>query len=294
MKRESIKLGVEVFFEKGFWKEYKRANLALLTHQAAITKSFHLTYELFYQFFGERLRYLFSPQHGLFSEKQANMQFSEDEREPLCGLEVKSLYGERLVPEEKDLEEIEVIFVDLVEVGCRVYTYIWTLFLLMKSCETFEKEIVILDRPNPLGREIEGPVLEQEFYSFVGYDTLPMRHGLTIGEIAKLFKERHFPKLHMKVISMENYPPSKYFPSLKRFWVPPSPNLPIFECALVYPGMVLLEGTNLSEGRGTTLPFLTFGAPYIKLKLLRDFLIENFKEKQRLRRELLEYSQYGL
>ena len=217
MKRESLKLGVEVFFEKGFWKEYKRANLALLTHQAAITKSFHLTYELFYQFFGERLRYLFSPQHGLFSEKQANMQFSEDEREPLCGLEVKSLYGERLVPEEKDLEEIEVIFVDLVEVGCRVYTYIWTLFLLLKSCETFEKEIVILDRPNPIGREIEGPVLEPEFYSFVGYDALPMRHGLTIGEIAKLFKRRHFPRLPLKVISMENYSPFKYFPSLKRF-----------------------------------------------------------------------------
>lgn len=278
MKKGDLKLGVEAFFEDNYIQKYKKAKIALLTHQAAITKDFTLSYELFYEAFRENLLYLFSPQHGLFSEKQANMQLSPDEHEPFFGIEVKSLYGERLAPDLEDLKKIDVIFVDLVDVGCRVYTYIWTLFLLMKTCEPLKKEVVILDRPNPLGRRIEGPLLEREFFSFVGYDTLPQRHGLTLGELAKLFKKRHFPELPLEIIPMKNYKPSKIFSAFKRPWVPPSPNLPTFECALIYPGMVYLEGTNLSEGRGTTLPFLTFGAPYLNLKLLKDFLKENFQE----------------
>lgn len=279
MRRKNLKLGVEVFFEEKYFQRYKRAKIALLTHQAATTGEFLLTYELFYETFKEKLIYLLSPQHGLFSEKQANMQFSPDERDPLFGIEVKSLYGKRLAPDLEDLKKIDVVFVDLVDVGCRVYTYIWTLFLLMKTCELLKRKVVILDRPNPLGRTIEGPLLEKEFYSFVGYDSLPQKHGLTLGELAKLFKKRHFPKLPLEIIPMKNYNPSKLYSALKRPWIPPSPNLPTFECAFLYPGMVFLEGTNLSEGRGTTLPFLTFGAPYLKLKLLRDFLRDKFPEK---------------
>ncbi|MFN3406144.1 MAG: exo-beta-N-acetylmuramidase NamZ domain-containing protein [Caldimicrobium sp.] len=280
MKRNDLKLGVEVFFEKECYsKKFKKAKIALLTHQAAVDKNLVLTYELFYKEFGDRLLYLFSPQHGLFSEKQANMDFSSDEIEPLFGLEVKSLYGERLAPERHDLEKVDVIFVDLVDVGCRVYTYIWTLFLTMKSCDEFRKEIVVCDRLNPLGRTLEGPILEKEFYSFVGLDSLPMRHGLTIGEVAKLFQKRHFPNLSLEVIPMENYNPYAMFPAFGSFWVPPSPNLPTFSTALVYPGMVLFEGTNLSEGRGTTLPFLTFGAPYLNFKKMAEFLKEHFPEE---------------
>ncbi|MDM7202933.1 MAG: DUF1343 domain-containing protein [Thermodesulfobacteriaceae bacterium] len=272
MKRKDLKLGVEVFFEEELFKEYEKAKIALLTHQAATNGELCLTYELFYQTFREKLKYLFSPQHGLFSEKQANMHFSSDEREPFVGIEVKSLYGNRLAPHFEDLKDVELIFVDLVDVGCRVYTYIWTLFLLMKTCEQLNKEVVILDRPNPLGRTIEGPLLEEEFYSFVGYASLPQRHGLTIGEIAIFFQKRYFPNLTLRIIPMKHYNPLELFSTLKRFWVPPSPNLPLFDCALVYPGMVYLEGTNLSEGRGTTLPFLTFGAPYLKIKLLYELL----------------------
>lgn len=279
MKNIDLKLGVEVLFEEdNYLKKFKKAKIALLTHQAAVDKNLVLSYELFHKEFGEKLLYLFSPQHGLFSEKQANMDFSFDEEEPLHGLKVKSLYGERLSPASCDLKKVDIVFVDLVDVGCRVYTYIWTLFLTMKACNQLVKEVVICDRVNPLGRVIEGPILEREFYSFVGLDSLPMRHGLTIGEVSKLFQKRHFPNLSLKVIPMKNYNPQVLFPFFGRFWIPPSPNLPTFTSALIYPGMVLLEGTNLSEGRGTTLPFLTFGAPYLDFKRILEFFREHFPE----------------
>ncbi|MCS7149939.1 MAG: DUF1343 domain-containing protein [Caldimicrobium sp.] len=280
MKNDRFLLGVELFFEKGIYQRYKNAKISLLTHQAATDHRLRLTYELFHQFFGEKIVLLFSPQHGLFSEKQANMIASPDEKEPLFNLTVKSLYGPRLKPDPEDLKKSEVLFVDLVDVGCRVYTYIWTLFMTMEVCNALGKEMVILDRPNPLGNTVEGPVLEKEYISFVGLDTLPMRHGLTIGEMAKLFQKRHFPNLDLKVIPMSKYSPSKLFPHLQRPWIQPSPNLPTFDSAYAYSGMVLLEGTNLSEGRGTTQPFLTFGAPFLKLKDLHNQLYEIFPEEE--------------
>lgn len=279
MEARNFRLGIEVFFERDLYKGYKKSRIALLTHQAALDSSFHLSYELFYRVFGERLISLFSPQHGLFSEKQANMIGSPDEKEPFLGIPVVSLYGPRLQPDPEILKGLDVIFVDLQDVGCRVYTYIWTLFLLLKSANSAEKEVVVLDRPNPIGEALEGPILEKEFYSFVGLDSLPQRHGLTIGEIALLFQWRHFPRLKLKVIPMEEYHKRTLFPELKRPWILPSPNLPNFDSALVYPGMVFLEGTNLSEGRGTTLPFLIFGAPYLKIKMMRGLLEEAFPVK---------------
>ncbi len=276
MNKGSFKTGIEVFCYKKIYKNYQKAKIALLTHQGAVTSDFKLSYQIFKELFGNRLLYLFSPQHGLFSEKQANMIGSPDEVEPLFGISVKSLYGPRLSPDPDDLKRIDVIFIDLQEVGCRVYTYIWTLYLLLKVANDLKKEVVILDRPNPLGGIVEGPILEREYFSFVGLDSLPMRHGLTIGEIALLFKKRHFSELSLQVIPMENYLRDKLFPYYGRPWILPSPNLPSFDCAFVYPGMVLLEGTNLSEGRGTTLPFLIFGAPYLKFKETYELLLENF------------------
>lgn len=276
MIKKNFQVGLEVFLSKEIYKNYQRAKVALLTHQGAVARDFKLSYQILRDLFGDRLLYLFSPQHGLFSEKQANMIGSPDEIEPFFGIFVKSLYGPRLCPDPEDLKRIDIIFVDLQEVGCRVYTYIWTLYLLFKVANDIKKEVVILDRPNPLGSVVEGPLLEREYFSFVGLDSLPMRHGLTIGEIALLFKKRHFSELPLKVITMENYSRDKLFPCYGRPWILPSPNLPSFDCAFVYPGMVLLEGTNLSEGRGTTLPFLIFGAPYIRLKETYQLLLENF------------------
>ncbi len=272
----SLKIGIEVFLEKEIYQKYSKAKVCLFTHQPAVDRNLTLSFAHFYNLFGNRLLFLLSPQHGLFSEKQANMIPSPDEREPFFGLSVYSLYGPRLAPDPELLKKIDVLFVDLVDVGCRVYTYIWSLYLVLKVCHELGKEVVILDRPNPLGEKVEGPLLEREYYSFIGLDKLPMRHGLTIGEIALLFQRRHFPDLDLQIVKMENYFSDRLFPAYGRPWIMPSPNLPIFECAFVYPGMVLLEGTNLSEGRGTTLPFLIFGAPYIDIKVLSEALYEEF------------------
>jgi len=207
------------------------------------------------------------------------MVASNDEVELFFGLRVVSLYGPRLKPEQKHLQGIDVVFVDLPDVGCRVYTYIWTMFLLMSACEDLGVKVLVFDRPNPIGSQVEGPLLEKEYYSFVGLDSLPLRHGLTIGEIALLFKKRHFPRLELEVIPCRNYKKNQLWFDLPLPWINPSPNLPNFYSALCYPGLVLLEGTNLSEGKGTTKPFTTFDAPYLKIEKLYTKLKELFPEQ---------------
>ncbi|NPA39039.1 MAG: DUF1343 domain-containing protein [Thermodesulfobacteria bacterium] len=265
-KKSKVLFGIDKFLKEKAYERFFSQRVALLCNQASVTEDLVPSYVIFKELFGKNFCFIFSPQHGLFAEKQANMVFSEDTIEPLTQTKVVSLYGPRLSPEKAQLYEVDVVFVDLQEVGCRVYTYIWTLFLLMKACEECNKKVVILDRPNPIGGKVEGPLLEEKYSSFVGLDVLPMRHGLTLGELALLFKKRHFKKLELEVIKLENYSKKLLWEDIKRPWIFPSPNLPMWESALVYPGMVLLEGTNLSEARGTTLPFLMFGAPYIDLK----------------------------
>lgn len=263
--------GVDLFFSQGLYQNYQKYKVALLCNQASLDETFTPTFIRFKQAFGKNFRLIFSPQHGLYSEKQANMIGSYDEVEPFTQTPVISLYGPRLEPEPYHLEDIDVVFVDLQEVGCRVYTYIWTMFLLLKVCFNLGKKVVVLDRPNPIGGKIEGPYLEEDFRSFVGLDPLPLRHGLTIGELALLFKKRHFPGLDLEVVAVKGYRKSLLWKELGRPWVLPSPNLPSWWCSLVYPGQVLLEGTNLSEGRGTTLPFLVFGAPYLRIEKVLNF-----------------------
>ncbi|QER41244.1 DUF1343 domain-containing protein [Thermodesulfobacterium sp. TA1] len=273
--------GVDLFFFQDFYKRYQGQKIALLCNQASLDYTLTPTFIRFKQTFGKDFKLIFSPQHGLYSEKQANMIGSHDEIELFTQTPVVSLYGPRLEPEPNHLEEIDVVFIDLQEVGCRVYTYIWTVFLVLKRCYELGKRVVVLDRPNPIGGKIEGPYLEEDFKSFVGMDPLPLRHGLTIGELSLLFKKRHFPDLELEVIPVKGYRRSFFWKDLTRPWVLPSPNLPSWWCALVYPGQVLLEGTNLSEGRGTTLPFLVFGAPYLKIeKVLKQWEKLNFPEKK--------------
>jgi len=270
MKRSpKVWFGIDRIFEEDLYKLYQGKKIALLCNQASVNYRFIPAFILFKEFFGKNFKLIFSPQHGLYSEKQANMIGSQDEIEPFTQVPVVSLYGPRLEPEEAHLDEIDIIFVDLQEVGCRVYTYIWTLYLLMKACERKEKKLIILDRPNPIGSKIEGPLLQKEYFSFVGMDNIPLRHGLTFGELALLFKKRHFKNLDLEIIKMKGYKKSFLFGELGRAWFFPSPNIPTWETALVYPGQVLLEGTNLSEGRGTTLPFFIFGAPYLNLRELK-------------------------
>lgn len=267
-----VKVGLERLLEKNpSWLRGRR--FGLLCHQASVTSRGQHARLLLKERYPDGLRLLFTPQHGLFGEKQANMVASADAEDPATGLPIVSLYGPRLCPAPEHLSEIDLLLLDLQDVGCRVYTYIWTLLLTMEACAKAGVEIVVLDRPNPLGRTVEGPLLEKGLFSFVGLFPLPMRHGLTIGELALYFREKRGLDLPIRVLKVRGWQ-GELFPETGLPWIMPSPNMPTFETALVYPGQVLLEGTNLSEGRGTTRPFEFFGAPYLSPERLRMALKE--------------------
>lgn len=184
--------------------------------------------------------------------------------DPATGLPVFSLYGDTRVPTEEMFDYIDTLVIDLQDVGTRVYTFIYTLSYCLESAKKYNKKIIILDRPNPVnGITVEGNCLKPELTSFVGRFPIPMRHGLTIGEIAKLFNTHFNIGCSLEVIPMSGWKRKMVFSDTKLPWVLPSPNLPTPSSALVYPGQVIWEGTNVSEGRGTTLPFEQFGAPFI-------------------------------
>ena len=214
-----------------------------------------------------RLTALFGPQHGFAASTQDNMVEWEGYRHPELGIPVFSLYGEHRKPTPEMLREIDVLFVDLVDVGARYYTFIWSLFLCMEACEAAGIPVVVADRPNPItGTLVEGPPQRKDHLSFVGLHPLPNRHGKTIGELAHQFREEVFPGVSLHVLPLSGWKRSMWHDDTGLPWVLPSPNMPTLDTAIVYPGMCLLEGTNLSEGRGTTRPFELFGAPWIRRK----------------------------
>jgi uncharacterized protein YbbC (DUF1343 family) len=225
-----------------------------------------------------RLTALFSPQHGFYSEKQDNMIESEDDRHPQLGVPVYSLYGKTRAPVETMFEDVDVLVVDLQDVGTRVYTFITTLALCMEAAARFDRDVVVLDRPNPIGGlAVEGNRLDPAFASFVGKYPIPMRHGMTVAELALLFNEAFAVGCRLTVIPMQGWRRSMFFSDTGLAWVAPSPNMPSPDTAAVYPGQVIWEGTNVSEGRGTTQPFELFGAPFIDpaavLKRLPDTVL---------------------
>jgi uncharacterized protein YbbC (DUF1343 family) len=223
--------------------------------------------------FPGRLQGLFSPQHGLKGEKQDNMISSPDFEDPLLQIPVVSLYGPRLDPPREALDKLDVLLVDLQDVGTRVYTYGATLAKVMAAAGELGVKVVVLDRPNPIGGlQVEGNLLRPEWASFVGPYPLPMRHGLTLGELARYYNATQGLGCDLEVIPARGWRRGDYFDDTGLPWIMPSPNLPTLEGAIVYPGQVLLEGTNLSEGRGTTRPFELFGAPFLELRRLRHEL----------------------
>jgi uncharacterized protein YbbC (DUF1343 family) len=269
------RLGIDRIEEE--WpKELKGAKVALLVHQASVNSNLRYTWDVFSHFDKVKVKALLAPQHGLFGETQDNMIEWEDFRDPSTGLPVYSLYGKSRKPLPYMLEGIDGIVVDLQDVGSRYYTYIWTLYLVMESALENGKFVVVLDRPNPIGGlEIEGPVLKEAYSSFVGLKPLPVRHGMTIGEIALLFKGEYLRDINLFVLKMENWSRNYFWEDTGLEWVNPSPNMPSEKTALLYPGMCLLEATNISEGRGTTRPFEIIGAPFINPYELVDAL-ENY------------------
>src|SRR5690606_33902497 len=211
-----------------------------------------------------RLQALFGPQHGYLGQTQDNMIEWRDFRHPQWGIPVYSLYGEHREPSDAMLEGLDAILIDMQDVGARYYTFIWTLYLCMKAAERRGIRVVVLDRPNPIDAvTVEGPLLDPEYRSFVGLHPLPVRRGKTVGQLAEQFRREAFPACELTVLPMENWDPEMYFEDTGLPWVLPSPNLPTVDTAVVYPGMCLLEATNMSEGRGTTKPFELFGAAYI-------------------------------
>ena len=260
---KSVQTGLESFLESPP-KRVANARLGLLCNPASVDRKLNHARFLIDRRFPGKLSALYSPQHGFFAEKQDNMIESTDIMDPVLKIPVFSLYGNTRIPSEEMLDPIDVLLVDLQDVGTRVYTFIYTLSYCLEAAKAFDKEIVVLDRPNPInGLTVEGNCLNPAWRSFVGRYPLPMRHGLTIGELAQLFNEHFEIGCDLTVIPMKSWKRSMFFQQTGLPWVAPSPNLPSPVSAMVYPGQVIWEGTNVSEGRGTTLPFELFGAPYI-------------------------------
>ncbi len=248
----------------------------LLCNQASVTKDFVPTWAVLRQLLGSRLVALFGPQHGFAGTVQDNMIETGHTRHVATGLEVFSLYSETREPTQVMLAGLDTLIIDLQITGCRIYTWKSTIAGCLRAAKRDGKKIVVLDRPNPVGGEVlEGRVLDDDAHSFVGQFPIPMRHGLTAAEAARLFNASIGADL--EVIALSGWQPWSYWCDLGRSWVLTSPNLPTPDSVYVYPGMVMLEGTNISEGRGTSLPFQYAGAPYIKsgaalIKRIHDLL----------------------
>ncbi len=259
-----VSLGIEQLLKKSVHL-LKGKRFAFLTHEAACTRSGSSSLAEIMAAFPGQLESVWSPQHGFYGVQQANMIPSKDFCDPLSGISVKSLYGGRRKPTPDMFRDLDLVLVDLVDVGCRVYTYLWTLVLVMQAAGAAGVPVMILDRPNPLGGErVEGNLLRSENSSFVGLYPLPMRHGMTLAELAGYLNDIYGLGCQLTVVPMDGWQRHMFLDETDVFRVPPSPNMPTVNTSLVYPGQVLLEGTNLSEGRGTTLPFEIFGAPFIE------------------------------
>ncbi|OGP92424.1 MAG: hypothetical protein A2Z19_03430 [Deltaproteobacteria bacterium RBG_16_54_18] len=250
------------------------ARLGLLINQASVDASLRSSREIIAGLAGKNLRVIFSPQHGIQGQAQANMVETEDSDDPDLRIPICSLYSHKnRAPTEEQLDRIDCLVIDLQDVGTRVYTFATTMGFCLEAAARYKKKVVVLDRPNPVNaKQVEGNLLKETLRSFVGFAPIPMRHAMTMGELAQFFNAERRIKADLEIIPMQGYKREYFFPDTKLPWVPPSPNMPTPATALVYPGQVLLEGTNLSEGRGTTRPFECFGAPYIDSRLLKQRL----------------------
>jgi uncharacterized protein YbbC (DUF1343 family) len=261
-----VESGLDVLTAEKF-SPLQSKRVALLCNQASVAADLCHAVDLFSQAHQKKifeLKALFGPQHGLWGHTQDNMIEWQGYRDKRTGIPVFSLYGEHRQPTGKMLADIDTLVIDLQDVGAKYYTFIWSMALCMQVCMEKEIEVVVLDRPNPLGGiQTEGSAFNQDFPSFVGLHPLMIRHGMTIGEISRYLRSEFYPQCRLTIIEMRRWGRDMYFEQTGLPWVMPSPNMPLPVTAVVYPGMCLLEATNLSEGRGTTRPFEIFGAPWM-------------------------------
>ena len=263
LQLKPVKLGLEQILTDQA-ELLKNMRVGLICNQASVNHSFQHAADLLYRNPAVNLVALFGPQHGIRGDVQDNMIETRHGQDKLTGLPVYSLYSETREPSREMLLDIDALVFDLQDVGCRVYTFIYTMANAMRACALHNKKMIILDRPNPIGGvAVEGNSLEEGHESFVGQYPIPMRHGLTVGELAKLFNEEFAFNCDLKVVAMNGWERNCYYDETDAPWIMPSPNMPTVETAAVFPATVYFEGTQVSEGRGTTRPFEIVGAPYI-------------------------------
>jgi uncharacterized protein YbbC (DUF1343 family) len=268
-----MKFGIDrLLDEHRLRKRLAGKRVALLAHPASVTAGLVHSLDALAALEEFKLTAAFGPQHGLRGDKQDNMIESADFYDPLHGIPVFSLYGQVRRPTAQMMDRFDVLLVDLQDLGCRIYTFITTLRYVLEEAARHCKAVWVLDRPNPLGRPVEGLRLRPAWESFVGAGPLPMRHGLTVGELAHWFTRTLHLDLDYEVIEMQGWDPARApghgWPLGERPWINPSPNAPNLWMARCYPGTVMLEGTALSEGRGTTRPLELLGAPDLEARLL--------------------------
>jgi uncharacterized protein YbbC (DUF1343 family) len=266
----NVKTGLNLLL-KGDLKRLRGARVGILSHQASVdSRQRHIISLLHSREI--RITTLFGPEHGLWGAAQDQVPVLSD-KDPILDVPVYSLYGEHRAPSPESLGGLDVLVCDLQDVGSRYYTFVWTMALAMQACAKLGKKFIVLDRPNPIGGEtLEGPLLDLHYASFVGLYPVPVRHGLTMGEMALWLNARFDIGADLEVIAMKGWKRRMYFEDTGLPWVLPSPNMPSVETAVVYPGGCLIEGTNLSEGRGTTRPFEIIGAPFINPDQLASLL----------------------
>jgi uncharacterized protein YbbC (DUF1343 family) len=262
-QRQHVELGLERLLEDRY-AALRGARVGLICNQASVDHSYQHAADLLHSHPQIELRALFGPQHGIRGDVQDNMIETEHSLDRKTGLPVHSLYSETREPTDAMLQDVDVLVFDMQDVGCRIYTFVYTLANCMKAAHRLGKKVIVCDRPNPInGASVAGNILEPEYASFVGQFPLPTRHGMTVGELARMFNEHFKIDCDLEVIPMEGWKREFWHDETDAPWVLPSPNMPTLDSATVFPGTVHFEGTQVSEGRGTTRPFELIGAPYI-------------------------------
>jgi uncharacterized protein YbbC (DUF1343 family) len=273
-KRIPVRLGLERLLEAPP-ESLHGARVGLICNQASVNHAFHHAADLLFAHPEVNLTALFGPQHGIRGDVQDNMIETSHAVDQVTGLPIHSLYSETREPTRAMLENVDVLVFDMQDVGCRIYTFAYTMANCMHAAKQFGKKVVVCDRPNPItGQGVSGNVLEPEQASFVGQFPIPTRHGMTLGELARLFNGHFGIGCDLEVVPMEGWARGYWQDETDAPWVLPSPNIPTIDSATVFPGTVHFEGTQISEGRGTTKPFELVGAPYVQPEEYADALNE--------------------
>ncbi len=277
-----MKCGIEVLLESPeLLRQLEGRRVALVGHPASVDQKLNHSLHLLHHHPKVNLTCAFGPQHGMMGDKQYNMEESPTYVDQDTGVTVHSLYGDVRRPTDEMMQEFDTVLFDLQDVGCRIYTYVATLVYMLEACAQHGKSLWVLDRPNPVGRPMDGTFLEPQWLSFVGEVETIMQHGLTLGELALWYKEHKQLDMDLQVVNMQGYHPNTapgwgWDPTLP--WVNPSPQIPNLSSCRVYNGTVLLEATHLSEGRGTTVPLQVLGAPQLQVDPMIQYVQDHFAD----------------